>query len=50
MRNKKERCLRIFIHTINGLGQTAKGMKEINLKSFASNFGVGILGIQETNV
>ena len=48
--DKSKLCLRIVTQNINGLGQMKNSLKELNLKSFASNFGVDILGIQETNV
>jgi len=48
--DKNKRCLRIVTQNINGLGQMQNSLKELNLKHFASNYGVDILGIQETNV
>ena len=48
--DKNNRCLRIVTQNINGLGQIQNSLKELNLKYFASNYGVDILGIQETNV
>ena len=47
---KNKLCLRIVTQNINGLGQMQNSLRELNLESFASNLGIDILGIQETNV
>ena len=47
---KHKLCLRIVTQNVNGLGQMQNSLKELNLRAFASNFGVDILGIQQTNV
>ncbi len=48
--DENKKYLRIVTQNINGLGQMQNSLKELNLKHFASNYGVDILGIQETNV
>jgi hypothetical protein len=47
---KDKDTIRILTQNINGMGQVADSLKEMNLKTFTSNKMVDILAIQELNV